>query len=257
VAKLDMSGGALSYSLSLEVDPLPNVPLTFAVDYKHQAVQELDGDVEWTGLTPLATALGNAGPAAGAAAIFKNQGVEETLTIPNLLNIGVAYRVIPSLLLTAGFTWDRWVVYDQDLFVADNGAVLAVPRDYSNGQTYRVGAEYTLNRSIELRAGLQRDESGLSEAVYSPTLPDGSSWAGSLGATYKFGRGFSVDAVVFYAVMDDVEVPSSAAGLEPQATPPSTFVAQPTGTFRGEYSPSALVYGLGLAWTPGARTPAE
>jgi long-chain fatty acid transport protein len=235
-ATLDMDGGAPSFSASLEVDPIADLPLTIAVDYKHKATQDLDGDVKWTGLPPGASLLNP---------ILQDQGVKETLTIPNLLNIGLAYRVAKPLLITATFTWDRWVVYDQDQFIGDApGAQLAVPRDYSNGQTYRAGVEYDLTPAWQVRAGVQRDESGLSTDTYSPTLPDGSSWAGSLGGTYKFGRGFSVDAAVFYAMMDDVTSTKNSATEPPLPTDP--------GTFRGKYSPSALVYGLSVGWQPTA-----
>jgi long-chain fatty acid transport protein len=235
-ATLDLSGGALSYDVSAEITPVQGLPLTFAVDYKHKATQELDGDVKWEGL----------GPLAGANPLLFDQDVEQTLTIPNLLNIGVAYRVIKPLLVTFAFTFDRWVVYDADDFVGSvPGARITVDRKYRNGQTYRAGAEYDINPAVQVRAGVQRDVSGLRTSMYHPTLPDGSSWAGSLGATYKFARGFSLDAAVFYAAMDDVTSTDNGADPNPPGGSPFT-----SGTFRGTYSPSALVYGLALGWQP-------
>jgi long-chain fatty acid transport protein len=236
-ATLDLSGGALSYDVSAEITPVQGLPLTFAVDYKHKATQELDGDVTWEGLPPGASALDP---------LLQNQDVEQTLTIPNLLNIGVAYRVIQPLLVTFTFTFDRWAVYDSDTFFGSLAPdPLVVERRYRNGQTYRAGAEYDLTPAVQVRAGVQRDVSGLRTSTYSPTLPDGSSWAGSLGATYKFARGFSLDAALFYATMDDVT--ATNVGAEPSGGNPF-----PSGTLRGSYSPSALVYGLALGWQPNA-----
>lgn len=253
VATLDMDGGAPSFDVSAEIDPLPNLPLTVAVDYKHKASQHLSGDVSWEGLTATARALGGSGNAARAAAIFRDLGVEQTLTIPNVINVGVAYRPVKPVLLAATWTLDRWVVYDRDLFVAKDGSTsIDVPRDYDNGQTYRVGVEWDATRALQLRAGVQRDESGLDERVYSPSLPDSSSWGASLGAGFRFTRSVSADVAVFYARMDEVKVPADAAGLEPQRTlPAGPFVTSPTGTFRGEYQPEALVYGVNVSWTPG------
>ncbi len=254
VGTIDANGGALSFDVSAEIQPLADLPLTFAVDYKHKATQDIDGDVSWQNLTPLASALGTAG-----AAPFANMGAGQQLTIPNTLNVGVAYRVTKPLLVTATYTFDRWVVYDKDTFVGDNGATISVPRNYSNGWTIRGGAEYDVTPMFTVRAGLQRDVSGLDEKYYSPTLPDASSWAGSLGASVKFSRGLSLDAAVFYAMMDEVNVedPNPATpgtGLEPQINlPAGPFVASPEGTFRGTYDTSALVFGVSLGWTPGAR----
>ncbi len=242
-ATIDISGGAPSFDVSAEVEPVKGFPLTIAADYKHKATQTLDGDVTWEGLTPIAQ-----GAAATVAPTFATQGAKEKLVVPNTLNIGAAYRVIKPLLVTATFTFDRWVVYQEDRFVGDNGATIILGRDYKNGQTYRAGVEYDVTSVVQLRAGVQRDISGLNKSLYSPTLPDASSWGGSLGATYKFAGGFAVNAAAFYAKMDKVTVPDSAVGSDPPG------VLQTSGTFRGSYEPSALVYGLSVSWAPGART---
>jgi long-chain fatty acid transport protein len=249
-ATLEQNGGMASWDLSLEAEPIPGVPFTVAVDYKHQAVQELDGDVTWENLPPAIVVVTPGGPVvippAQASPILQNQGVEETLTIPNLLNVGLAYRVTKPLLVTFTYTMDRWEVYRTDRFVGDQpGAALAVERNYGNGHTFRAGAEYDVSPRFQVRLGLQRDESGLDEAFYSPTLPDASSWAGSLGVTYRFARGVSLDAGVFYALMDDVTAQSAATTEVPQT---------PAGApLRGEYDISALIYGVSVGWTPAAK----
>jgi long-chain fatty acid transport protein len=193
---------------------------------------------------------------AALQAVYAATNAKETLTIPNTLNVGAAYRVIKPLLVTFTWTLDRWRVYDGDVFTASNGAVIPVPRDYRNGHTLRGGAEYDVVKAVTVRAGVQRDISGLRTETYSPTLPDGSSWAGSLGATYRFAHGVSIDAGVFYAKMD--KVTATNTGLEPNiypaaAVPPTGVlpVPQPGTTLRGSYEPSALVYGLSVGWTPG------
>jgi long-chain fatty acid transport protein len=241
LGKLD--GGALSYDVSLEVDPVTGIPLTLALDYKHKATQDLSGDVAWSGLlAPLAAAPG---------AITSATSAKQTLTIPNTLNIGAAYRVSKPVLVMATFTLDRWVVYDVDQFNGNNGSQYTLPRHYGNGQTYRAGVAWDVLETLTVRAGLQRDVSGLKEELYSPTLPDASSWGGSLGATFKFAKAFSVDAAAFYAKMDKVTVPSSSVGLEP-GIPPGGAGLLPSGTFRGSYEPDAFVFSASVNWHPGA-----
>ena len=152
----------------------------------------------------------------------------------------------------ATFTLDRWIVYDEDHFTGDNGATLTVPRNYGNGQTYRAGVAWDALRALTVRAGLQRDVSGLDKRVYSPTLPDASSWGGSLGATFKFAKAFSVDAAAFYAKMDKVTVPSDAVGLESGVPGFGGAGLVPNGTFRGSYEPSAWIFSASANWHPGA-----
>jgi long-subunit fatty acid transport protein len=236
-----MDGWGFSYDVSFEVDPVKNLPLTIALDYKHKATQDLSGDVHWSGLlAPLSVAPG---------AITSATSAKETLTIPNTLNIGAAYRVAKPWLITATFTLDRWVVYDADQFNGNNGSQYTVPRHYGNGQTYRAGVAWDALQALTIRAGVERDVSGLNKNFYSPTLPDASSWGGSLGATFRFAKAFSVDAAGFYAKMDKVDVPPG--GVE-SGFPPTGAGLLPTGAFRGSYEPDAWVFSASVNWQPGA-----
>ncbi len=252
--KIDASGGAASYDVSAEVQPLADVPLNIALDYKHKATQTLKGTAKWQNLTPLASALGTAG-----AAPFANMDAQQELTIPNRFEAAASYRVSKPLLVMATYTFERWIVYANDTFKGSNGATITVPRNYSNGYTLRGGAEYDLDRMWTVRAGLQYDHSGLDPHYYSPTLPDATSWAASLGATVRFSHGLSLDAGVFYAWFNQVkaEDPNPATpgtGLEP-GLPPATPapIPAPEGTFRGTYKTNALIWGLSLGWMPGAK----
>jgi long-chain fatty acid transport protein len=248
------NGGALSYDVSAEFQPMPDLPLTFGVDYKHKATQTLKGDASWTGLTPLAAGTGAAG-----LSPFANMDAEQQLTIPNRLEIGAAYRAMKPLLFTFAYTFDRWVVYGKDVFKGANGYSITVPRNYSNGYTLRGGAEYDFTQMIAGRIGVQYDHSGLDPKYYSPTLPDATSWAGTLGAKVKVARGFSIDAAFFYAKMNEVKAEdpypaTPGTGIEP-GLPPATPVPNPSpeGTFRGTYDTSAYIFTVGASWTPGAK----
>lgn len=249
-AQLELTGGAFSYDLSLEIDPVKGLPLTIAVDYKHKATQELAGDVSWSGVSPVlgSPAIVPGHPLFPLKVATSTNHATQTLTIPNILNVGAAYRPVRPVLVTATFTFDRWVVYDTDTFEGNTGFVISVPRHYRNGQTYRAGVAWDVLEPLTLRAGVQRDVSGLRKEFYSPTLPDASSWGGSLGATVRFAREFSVDAAAFYAKMDEVK--ATGTGTEPRLAP--TPVILPTGTFRGTYDPSAFVFSLSLNWQPRA-----
>ncbi|HEX9050228.1 MAG TPA: outer membrane protein transport protein [Anaeromyxobacter sp.] len=253
VGTIDANGGALSYDVSAEVQPLPDLPLTFAVDYKHKASQTLKGDAKWSNLTPLASATGALG-----ATPFANMDAQQELTIPNRLEIGAAYRALKPLLFTAAYTFDRWVVYDKDVLEGANGYKISIPRNYSNGWTIRGGAEYDFTDMVAGRIGLQYDHSGLDPKYYSPTLPDATSVGVTLGARVKVAQGVAVEAAAFYAKMHEVtsQDPNPATpgtGLEPTYSPPSTFIPATEGTFRGTYDTSAFIFTVGLGWTPGAK----
>jgi long-chain fatty acid transport protein len=253
-ASLRLTGHAWSYDLSIEGEPVKEWPLTLAVDYKHQGVQNMTGNVSISSVPPIFS--GPVPPALQPVqAVVQTTSASSQLTIPNELNVGAAYRPAKPWLVTFTYTWDRWSVYQSDTFTGNTGAVISVPRNYNDGHTFRAGVEWGATRNLELRAGFQRDISGLTTSTYSPTLPDGSSWGGSLGAGWKFGQGFSVSGALFYAHVDMVT--STNNGLEPGVYPPPVGalpVPQPDTTFRGSYEPSALIYSLAVGWTPGAHT---
>jgi long-chain fatty acid transport protein len=235
--EVEAQGGVVTFDVSAELD-VPSLPLRVAVDYKHQGVQSLEGDLRWTGVPPAV---------AGLAPIARDQDVEHQVTVPNSLNVGIAWRASRPVNLMFTYTFDRWEVYQEDRFVgSEPGAELVVERNYGNGHTFRAGAEIDVSPALQLRLGAHRDISGLDTATYSPSLPDASSWAVTAGAGYRFGKGFSVDAGLFYAFMD--EVTSTENGSEPSLGSPL-----PTGSFRGTYEIAALIYGVSVGWSPGAR----
>jgi long-chain fatty acid transport protein len=222
-AELVASGGALSYDISALVTPIEGFPLTLGLDYKHQGVQKLTGNAHFSNV-----------PAAFATSpALQDQAVTHVLTVPNVLNLGAAYRVVPRLLVTAGFTFDRYVVYPRDVFAGDLGASVIVNRNYRNGVTYRLGGEFTATPKLTVRAGVLRDVSGLDTDNYSPTLPDSNAWAGALGATWAFTPDLALDAAVWYVHLD--EVTATNTGPFPQAFP-------------GRYNPQAFIYSLAVTW---------
>jgi long-chain fatty acid transport protein len=254
---LSLDGHAWSYDVSIEIDPVQGLPLTFGVDYKHQGVQNLTGNVQFSNVAPVFSAPVLPAQLRPLQALFQSTRASHQLTIPNTLNVGAAYRVAKPWLVTLTYTWDQWSVYKSDVFVSNTGASITVPRNYGDGNTLRAGVEWDALRQLQVRAGVERDWSGLNTAFYSPTLPDSSSWAGSIGGSYWFGRGISVSLAFFYAHLD--KVTSTNNGFEPgffpaaaSPTNPLGLVPQPTGTFRGSYEPWAIIYTASVGWTPGA-----
>jgi long-chain fatty acid transport protein len=222
-AELGTAGGAVSFDLSAEVQPLKGVPLTIGADYKHQGVQSLTGKAHFESVPDALRGYG-----------LIDQGVTHVLTYPNRFELGLAYRVIPPLLLTAGWTWERFHVYKNDVFSGDKGTTVAVDRDYKNGYTLRLGGEFQALPQLKVRAGVLHDTSPSRQETLSPTLPDADVWAGSLGAGYQITPAFGVDVAYFHAFYDTV----SAAG---------------PGAFPGTYDTRANIFSFALTWKMDAQ----
>jgi long-chain fatty acid transport protein len=221
--ELGTTGGALSYDLSIELQPLLSVPFTIGFDYKHQGVQPLSGHAHGTNV-PLAL-----------QPKLLDQGVTHTLTYPNQINLAAAYRVIAPLLLTFDWTWERFHVYKQDLFVGDRGVTVVVPRDYKNGYTLRVGAEYQVIPLLKLRAGALRDMAPSRPETISPTLPDADSTAVTVGVGLDLTRSLEISASYFHDWEDKM---TSVGG----------------GAFPAQYDTRANIWALSISWKPGSAT---
>jgi long-chain fatty acid transport protein len=224
MAYVSTAGGSWSYDVSAEVKPFLDVPLTFGVDFKGASSQSLTGDARFTGVPP---ALRSSLP---------DQGVTHDFTVPYSLNVGAAYRPIPKLLLAFTWTQDGFSSYKEDKFVGDftlpDGShfSVTVPRNYGNGNVFRLGGEYTLSPEWQVRAGVLNDQTGMQVQYFSPSLPDGDVWAGALGGSWFFAKGWGVHGAVFYAHYADVDTTGQ---------PPA---------FPGTWQSQAWIYSLGFTW---------
>jgi len=222
-AELGTTGGKVSFDLSAEFTPVIGVPLTIGIDYKHKADQVLTGHAHFD----------NAPPALGPNTL--DQGATHDLTIPNLLNVGIAYRVLPNLLLTGAWTFDRFIVYKRDLFVGDLGTTLPVNRDYKNGYTFRLGAEMEdLVPKLTLRAGVLRDISPTRPEALSPSIPDADVTAVAFGAGYEIARGVTLNATYFHAFYDATTTASAEV-------------------FPGRFETRANILTIGITFRPGEK----
>ncbi|MCA1825727.1 MAG: OmpP1/FadL family transporter [Myxococcales bacterium] len=218
---LGTAGGAVSYDVSAEVTPVKDLPLTVALDYKHQAVQTLSGHAHGENV-PLAL-----------QPRLLDQAVTHVLTYPNQLNIAVAYNVIQPLLLAFDWTLERQVVYVNDTFTGDRGVTVVVPRNYTNDWTLRLGGEYQVLPLLRVRAGVEYDHAPQPSYSISPTLPTANTWDVGLGAGYTVVPGLEINAGYFHAFYEK----STATGPE---------------SFPGTYDTNTNIYALNITWKMGA-----
>jgi long-chain fatty acid transport protein len=115
---------------------------------------------------------------------------EVSLHTPAVLALSVAYDILDNL--NVEFTWDRtfWSEYEKLDFnftpqVPGNPFEAAVPKDWDDGDAFRLGVTYGLNDTITLMAGFAYDKNPQPENRVTFDLPDSDAYLYSLGMQYK------------------------------------------------------------------------
>jgi long-chain fatty acid transport protein len=215
--EVSAKGGAPAFQVAAEIQPVETVRI--GLDYKHQAVQHLEGDAAFHGVPD------------SIRPSLPDQSVSHALTIPSVFEAGAAWQARNDLLVTFAFTFDHYAVYKEDRFVGSAGTTVVVPRNYNDGFTLRAGAEYRALPSLEVRVGAERDISGMHSSTFDPSLPDASSWAGAVGAGWHLMPNLTLDAAFFYALFDKVTATGNA--------------------FLGTYDIHAWIASFGFTWRQG------
>jgi long-chain fatty acid transport protein len=218
-AGISMSGGGNGFGLAAE-GRIPMIPLSLGVTYSHVVEMPLTGNAHFTAV-----------PAAFQT-LLHDQGVSETVIIPNVVFAGAAYEVMPNLKVMAAVSWEDWSAYKTDTFAGKDGFMVSVPRNYKDAYVYRLGGEWVKTPflpELTLRAGALRSMSDQPTDTVSPSLTDGNSTAFSVGAGYSITPKLRLDFGFQFVVFDKV----TATGEE---------------AFPGSYSTRVEFFSLGLNW---------
>ncbi|MFA8435743.1 MAG: OmpP1/FadL family transporter [Marinifilaceae bacterium] len=234
---VELSGSTVKYGYNLGIFLQPTEKLNVGISYRSKVDIDLDqseGDAKFSNV-----------PAPFAPA-FPDGGIVATLPLPASLNIGLAYQINEKWLVSADVSSVKWDVYkslDFD-FVNDPTGKLDSKnnRDWDNTMIYRLGAQYSLNEKLDLRAGFYYDETPTNDKYYSPETPGADKIGLSAGLSYQINDHFGLDASLLYI-----------DGKKRTATDTNNnFNPDPTGTpiyFGGEYKNTGWFPGIGVTYS--------
>ena len=118
-----------------------------------------------------------------------------SLTLPQSISGGVAFRPQPGLEVELDAIWTNWSKFkDLNLTVPmppgmTGTQVISTPQNYENKTTIRFGGEYKLaTLGAAFRAGFIYDPTPVPATTLSATLPDVDRYDLTLGASKSFGR---------------------------------------------------------------------
>jgi long-chain fatty acid transport protein len=190
---------ATGYGFNVGVLAQPIDNLSVGVAYRHKVAMDFQGDAVFS-LQP----TGNAQLDVAIARSLPNGAtkVESRIEFPSLWSVGAEYRW-NTWTVAAQIDFHGWSSFDEvPLTFTDHPELSSVIEEsYENSRIYRVGAEWRLSETWDLRGGYFYDESPAPVEAVSPLLPDADRHGVALGATLRLGR-LRIDAanwLLFFA----------------------------------------------------------
>ncbi len=164
------------------------------------------------------------------------------LPLPANLNIGVAFRPIEKLLLSAEFQGVNWKAYKKlSLKFTENvlnGYSIEADKKYNYAYAIRLGGQYAVTERFDARAGFYVDTTPVDEDYYNPETPGMTKLGLSLGFSFRPTPNFSIDAA-FLAILGQ--------GADGSYTYINSMTKQEE-TFSGSYKSTAYVPSLGFSY---------
>ena len=183
-----------------------NDKLQFGANYHSQVKINVDGKIN---LMPTSGVV--------SAARATNQDAETELTLPDLFQVGAAYKYSDKWLFSAEADCTNWTTYRRIIidYTKDNGAA-AQSIDNKNWEStwaFRLGTEYKYSETLKFRGGTFYDMNPVKEEYFETRVPDSDRVAFAIGAGWNKNN-VTVDVSYMYLMFLEREVDSATASLD-------------------------------------------
>ncbi|MEC9492238.1 OmpP1/FadL family transporter [Flexistipes sp.] len=121
------------------------------------------------------------------------------ITLPEILYLGTSYEIGKFTFELDG-QWTGWSSYDELKIEFEDGSQQVSPKNWEDVWAIRLGAQYSVNKMLDLRAGIIRDYSPIPDDTVDPLVPSGDRWLYAVGLGFNFHR-LTID--VAYNYLDD------------------------------------------------------
>lgn len=212
--------------------------------------------------------------AAGGSHPCQNTRADLNLDFPWVIRFGVQLEAIEHLNIEASVVWETWSLEQQvsigprNVWFANalGGALdyqvgpLSIPRNMHDTVSVRIGAEYTIDDWIQIRAGGYFENSSFDDAWLQALTIDSDKLVVSAGMSMRVDGGLWLDAMVGYAHLFSHNVTNSQVPQPNPIRPPLSpsdprMPGDPTYIGNGTYNFTAPFFGVGLRWVTDYQSP--
>jgi long-chain fatty acid transport protein len=155
--------------------------LSLGVMWRSDVKEDFSGTGAFTAPSPYRAMLPPDGP------------IKTSVTLPQSVSVGVAYRPMDALELEADAVWTNWSKFaslniDVPATMGSGTMTIAQPKNYKDTVTARIGIEYGLPQyHLAVRGGFIYDPTPVPTTTLAADLPDIDRFDACLGASYQVG----------------------------------------------------------------------
>ena len=185
-ASVELGGGAwgVGANVGAQFEAIRQY-LSFGVHYRSATKLDFDGNAHFDNVP------------VELQGTLHDQGVKTSVTNPDTLAFAIASRPIARLVVDVEAIWTVWSRFHSvDItFPNDASGTLSSsePKNWNNVVNWRVGAEYTINDSWRVRAGVLYDPSPSPANTLLPDVPDADRLNLAVGGSYYHPSGLHLD----------------------------------------------------------------
>ncbi|HTT67713.1 MAG TPA: outer membrane protein transport protein [Gemmatimonadales bacterium] len=186
------------------------------------------------GGTPLDVVLAQ-GFAAGQP--LSNQSASTSITMPDQIVAGIAYKLMDNLTVLADWQHTNWSVFDTLKLTLTVAPTVTEPENYKSTDAFRFGIDWRATPKFAIRAGALRHNGASPDASVTPVLPEGNRYEGTLGVGVLLMPRLRLDLAYQYLQQQD----RRGRMIDPPAGVPGDLVNH------GLYQFKANLFGASLA----------
>lgn len=129
---------------------------------------------------------------------FPDGKFTSSLPLPSVVTVSFASNPIEKLNIVADVNYVSWSAYDTLAFDYENNTEslddTKSARSYENTIALRLGAEYTINEKLNVRAGMTYAVSPVQDGYLTPETPDGNRVNYTVGLGYEITEKFALNS---------------------------------------------------------------
>ena len=193
----EISGSTTNFGYNVGIMVHPIKGLNLGLDYRSKIDMKVkNGSVDF--MVP-----------ASVASNFAATSVDVTLPLPANLDFGASYEINEHWMIGLSLNYVFWNVYDSLVFnftpATEALGRTATAKLYDNKLIARLGAQWTINKLITVRAGGYYDPSPVMDDYVDPMLPSANELGLTCGVSVYPIKGLSIDAAFEYLMSAERE----------------------------------------------------